>query len=518
MNQSLHTDFAPAPYATEDDLARQISEIEAIRSLRQLYDAVDDCILILNSCRQIIFANAATLKLLQLERREQIYGKRPGDVVDCMYASESEGGCGTTTHCSQCGAVLSILTSQQTNEKSVLDCHILNRNGDAITLRVASSPLVIGDESATIMVLQDVSDVHRRRSLERIFFHDILNDAGGIRGLSEILPYAEKDEVNELSQLIHMSSNVMVQEIESQRELLSIENGEYETKNEITNVAAVLSSVQSAYIKHPVIRDRHLIVEKGDTTITMNTNPSLLHRVLGNMVKNALEASSEGQTVTLNYEIIDDHIRFAVHNPNVMPNEIKLQIFQRAFSTKGQNRGLGTYSMKLISERYLGGIVSFSSELGEGTVFYAEYPFDKQSITCSAAGKNIPLNHSFAKIYPHEFIIIEDDVISTTIAKRMLGHLGYDQIYGTERPECAVALLADKKCDVILMDVQMPDMDGITLTRAIREKAAIRQPLIVGITAVKAFGFEKQCRDAGMDAFIEKPYTLHQLACAIAGK
>ncbi|MCP4426270.1 MAG: ATP-binding protein, partial [Chloroflexi bacterium] len=57
-----------------------------------------------------------------------------------------------------------------------------------------------------------------------------------------------------------------------------------------------------------------------------------------------------------------------------MPRDVQLQVFQRSFSTKGSGRGLGTYSMKLLSERYLDGRVSFQSSLAEGTIFIGMYP------------------------------------------------------------------------------------------------------------------------------------------------
>ncbi len=65
---------------------------------------------------------------------------------------------------------------------------------------------------------------------------------------------------------------------------------------------------------------------------------------------------------------------FEVHNPAYMPRDIQLQVFQRSFSTKGEGRGLGTYSIKLLTERYLCGTVSFKSSPEEGTVFRVEYP------------------------------------------------------------------------------------------------------------------------------------------------
>ena len=66
---------------------------------------------------------------------------------------------------------------------------------------------------------------------------------------------------------------------------------------------------------------------------------------------------------------------FAVHRPAVMPEEVQLQMFQRSFSTKGQpGRGIGTYSMKLLGERYLGGQVQFDSRPPEGTTFTLSLP------------------------------------------------------------------------------------------------------------------------------------------------
>jgi sensor histidine kinase regulating citrate/malate metabolism len=92
------------------------------------------------------------------------------------------------------------------------------------------------------------------------------------------------------------------------------------------------------------------------------------------MLKNALEASEPGQTITMSCQIIDHNVRFQVHNTAYIRPEIQMQIFLRSFSTKGSNRGLGTYSMRLLSERYLKGKVWFTSSREDGTRFYASYP------------------------------------------------------------------------------------------------------------------------------------------------
>lgn len=105
--------------------------------------------------------------------------------------------------------------------------------------------------------------------------------------------------------------------------------------------------------------------------------------MIGNLIKNALEASSPGQTVTVTFEN-GASPKFSVHNQSVMPEPVKLQIFQRSFSTKAAHgRGIGTYSVKMLAERYLKGNVSFRSEPGEGTTFSVTFP--------KAAAKSSPV-------------------------------------------------------------------------------------------------------------------------------
>ena len=106
---------------------------------------------------------------------------------------------------------------------------------------------------------------------------------------------------------------------------------------------------------------------------------NLARRVMGNMVKNALEASAPGETVTISAARQGDEVWLSVHNPKVMPRPVQLQIFQRSFSTKGAGRGLGTYSIKLFSERFMHGRVFFTSTPEAGTTFTAAYPVEWQA-------------------------------------------------------------------------------------------------------------------------------------------
>jgi sensor histidine kinase regulating citrate/malate metabolism len=114
------------------------------------------------------------------------------------------------------------------------------------------------------------------------------------------------------------------------------------------------------------------------------TDGVLLGRVLGNLIKNALEASSRGQTVTVAFDN-SRYPLFTVHNPAVMPEEVQLQMFQRSFSTKeGKGRGIGSYSVKLLTEKYLRGKVWFTSCRDVGTTFFVSLSSPSDQVPASA--------------------------------------------------------------------------------------------------------------------------------------
>ena len=117
----------------------------------------------------------------------------------------------------------------------------------------------------------------------------------------------------------------------------------------------------------------------------------LLRRVVGNLIKNALEASQPGEAVTISYQEVG-HPVIAVSNEGVMPEDVRRDVFRRAFSTKGEaGRGLGTSSVKLIAETYLKGTVDFFSTRESGTTFILvlpdrSRPLESRGDTCPGNG------------------------------------------------------------------------------------------------------------------------------------
>ena len=246
-------------------------------------------------------------------------------------------------------------------------------DGEGLDLRVWATPVEIGGEELTVFAVSDIAHEKRRSALERVFFHDVLNTAGGLRGYVELLGETEPDEVAEVVGIVRGLTEKLIEEINAQKALAAAEGNDLVTQPAPINAAEFLREIAQSYSNHEAATDRGLEVKSGPD-IVFASDRNLLGRVVGNMVKNALEASEANQTVTLGSELWGEGVEFWVHNPTDMPREVQLQIFQRSFSTKGPGRGLGTYSMKLLSERYLKGRVSFTSSPEDGTTFRVRCP------------------------------------------------------------------------------------------------------------------------------------------------
>jgi signal transduction histidine kinase len=308
----------------------------------------------------------------------EIVGGRPGELFHCAHAAESEGGCGTTAFCRYCGAVNAILQSQQGSD-AVEECRILSRHDcreEALDLRVWAKPFQYRGEEFSFFSIVNIADEKRRIFLERIFLHDIMNTASALRGFSEMIGEEAVDAETRKAfvEEIGFLSNKIIDEINAHRTLLAAEHNELKVQVKSLDTLGLLRGIIKTY-NRPEMLDRRILRLDGDSvSVAMESDETLLGRVLGNMTKNAIEASMPGETITLGCIREGDRVSFFVRNPTYIPENIRAQIFNRSFSTKGSGRGLGTYSMKYLTEKYLKGRIGFTTSETEGTTFTALYP------------------------------------------------------------------------------------------------------------------------------------------------
>ena len=374
LNENAPTAFAPPEREEAQKIQCETKEVERLPLIRQLIDLVPDVFLILNPCRQIVYCNAKFLEALGVERVEDVSGMRPGEALHCVHAND-EGGCGTSEHCVYCGAVNSILQSQENHDITACDeCRIIAEGNTAFNFKVWATNLTLDGEDYTFFVARDISNEKRRTLLERTFFHDIMNTAGGIQGIVAILRDVQRDELDEFLALATTTANTLIEEIKAQRDLLAAETGELNLETTTCDTLSILHDIRDIYSNHEVGMGKEVVIASDSVNMPIQTDPRLLKRVVGNMTKNALEATELGHTVTLGAAETSDGVKLYVHNMEIMPESVKMQVFQRSFSTKGADRGIGTYSIKLLGENYLEGKVGFESEEGKGTTFHITLP------------------------------------------------------------------------------------------------------------------------------------------------
>jgi len=374
MTSPLPTDFLPAERTSQEAVLNQSRYFMDVPLVFELLHAVPEIVLVLNQQRQIVFSNQALPRALGVTEKESFTGLRPGEALRCVHAFETSQGCGTTEFCRTCGAAQAIVSSLR-EDKAITECRIVQRNGTALDLRVWATPLRMNGEAFTVLAVEDISHEKRRQVLEQIFFHDILNTAGAIMGHAELLSEIDEPEMAaRITQVIFEASRHLVEEIKGQRDVSAAEDGELTVRPLPFHSLDLLQGLRVLYAAHDVAHERHIAIAPQTHDVTLVSDRVLLERVLGNMVKNALEACAPDQTVTLSCQADHLQVWFEVHNPACMPREVQLQVFQRSFSTKGRGRGLGTYTMKLLSERYLGGTVAFTTSPNQGTTFRATYP------------------------------------------------------------------------------------------------------------------------------------------------
>jgi hypothetical protein len=372
---SLSTFFAPAGRADLASILEIAREAVGAPLIKIVLEAVSGYLLILDEHRQIVAGNDTLLHALGIRDSNDLCGMRPGELLHCENAHLGPDGCGTSRKCRKCGAVLTILASQTSGQPAEGECSLnMNFDGEmrASEFHVRCTPLLLAGHKLTAFVLQDISSEKRRDVLERVFMHDLKNVLHGLIGYSEVIMGSNPELA---TQMILALSNQLNEEIDGQDCLMRAERGELDVRYGTVDAEDILEQIRIVFDRHPVSRGKSLRLLCLSLETQFESDPRLLMRILINMVKNAFESVPRSGTIKLRYERIDGAPVFTVWNPGKIPEDVAAQIFQRSFSIRHETgRGLGTYSMRLLGNQYLGGTVTFTTSEEVGTEFTLRLP------------------------------------------------------------------------------------------------------------------------------------------------
>ena len=372
----MDTYFAPAERSDVRVFRQQVESVSNSPVMNALLDTMAGLLVVLNEDRQIVALNHSFLVSLGIDDPEKVLGLRLGESLNCEHAHDKPAGCGTTIHCTTCGAAIAMMTAINENRTDERVCAMTVIQDGAkhdISLLIRTHALTVEDQRWILVIAQDVTQQQFWANLESVFFHDINNILSSLSGYGQILAMdlPDKKEVRKINESIERLQN----EMSLQRSLSSRKDGKYVPRKSKSSTNRIKQETSLIVQRHPAVNGRKIDAMWPEENIRLTTDALLASRVLGNMIINALEASDESGTVRLTTLVEPSHLTWEVWNSGFIPADIQKRIFQRHFSTKADfGRGLGTFSMKLFGERYLKGNVSFTSSKTDGTTFRFRLP------------------------------------------------------------------------------------------------------------------------------------------------
>jgi CheY-like chemotaxis protein/anti-sigma regulatory factor (Ser/Thr protein kinase) len=253
-----------------------------------------------------------------------------------------------------------------------------------------------------------------------------------------------------------------------------------------------------------------------------------LSQILLNLVGNAVKFTQEGLIeVSVMQDAESERVCFVIRDSGIGMTRETLNGLFRPFTQGDESTtrryggtGLGLSISRMLAER-MGGDLDASSEPGKGSVFTARVLLPPASGPVLPAAPEADAGDQafdpWGENEPFRILLAEDNLVNQKVARHLLARLGYEidvAANGKEVLEC----VKRQDYDLVLMDVQMPEMDGIEATRLLKETDLHAQqvlPVVFALTAGVTEAEQSRCRAAGMEGFVHKPIQLQTLRQAI---
>jgi PAS domain S-box-containing protein len=345
--------------------------------------------------------------------------------------------------------------------------------------------------------------------------HEIRTPMNAIMGFANLLKYTPMtEEQQEYAHNIGTASENLLGIINDILDLSKIESGHLTIEEIPFSLNELIKNIKAVQQQKAAEKGLKLDVFMGDSVPDfMLGDPTRLTQILLNLVSNALKFTEKGSVrvlVELKEESPSGHvIQFSVSDTGIGIPEDKLgTIFERFVQAdtdttrKYGGTGLGLSISKLLIELQKGSI-SVDSSLNSGSTFTFTLPFRKAAkpllnrIESSSAR---PMSTQRLKV-----LLVEDNILNQRLATRVLENLGFEPDLA-ENGRIATEKVAQNAYNVILMDLQMPEMDGYQATRFIRNELKSTVP-IIAMTAHSLVGERDKCLLLGMDEYIPKPFS-----------